>query len=253
VSAKARIRSETRDGGIALVTLDRPRANAIDSALVDELHETVRKAAGARALVLASSQPLFSAGWDLPAIRGRSREEMGAFVSQFCDLIREIFSFEAPVLAALPGHAIAGGLILAATADERLAADGDGLFGLSEVPLGVPLPRPLFELFRHLLGTRGAERLAAAGDNVSAARALEMGLVDRVVAAEDLLEATIDRARQLCGRSRSAYAAVKLEARGEALERFDRARRDDPFLDFWFSEEAQTRIAVLVDRLTKKS
>lgn len=247
------IRVDNRDDGIAVVTLDRPRANAIDSNFLDELHSAIRKVAGARALVLASSQPIFSAGWDLLSIRNRNREEMGVFLSEFCDLVREIFTFEAPVVAALPGHAVAGGLILAATADERFAADGDGLFGLSEVPLGVPLPRPLLEVFRHLLGTRGAERLAAAGDNVPVGRALEIGLVDRVVPPAELLEATIDRARQLCGRSRPAYAAVKLEARSEALERFDRARRDDPFLDFWFSPEAQRRIAALVDRLTKKS
>jgi enoyl-CoA hydratase len=247
------IRVDNREDGIAVVTLDRPRVNAIDSRLVDELHAAIRRLSGVRALVLASSQPVFSAGWDLPAIRGRSRAEMVTFVSEFCDLVREIFSFPSPVVAALPGHAIAGGLILAATADERIAADGDGLFGLSEVPLGVPLPRSLFEPFRHLLGVRGAERLAAAGDNVSVERALQIGLVDRVVPPADLLEATIDRARQLCGRSRSAYAAVKLEARSEALERFDCARRDDPFLDFWFSEEAQRRIGALVERLTKKS
>lgn len=246
------VRIDNREDGVAVVTLDRPRANAIDPKLIDELHSAIRKLTGARALVLASSQPLFSAGWDLPAIRSRNREEMGFFLSEFCDLVREIFTFPAPVIAALPGHAIAGGLILAATADERFAADGDGLFGLSEVPLGVPVPRPLFELFRHLLGTRGAERLASAGDNVSVGRALEMGLVDRVVPPAELLDAAIDRARQLCGRSRPAYAAVKLEARSEALDRFDRARRTDPFLDFWFSEEAQRRIGTLVDRLTKK-
>lgn len=247
------VRVDDREDGVSVVTLDRPRANAIDSRLVDELHAAIRKLAGARAVVLASSQPIFSAGWDLPAIRGRNREAMGVFLSEFCDLVREIFTFEAPVVAALPGHAIAGGLILAATADERFAADGDGLFGLSEVPLGVPLPRPLFEIFRHLLGSRGAERLAAAGDNVPVGRALELGIVDRVVPPEQLLDATIDRARQLAGRSRPAYVAVKLEARSEALQRFDRARRDDPFLDFWFSPEAQRRIAALVDRLTKKS
>lgn len=247
------IRVETHEDGIAVVTLDRPRANAIDPTLVDELHSAIRRLNGARALVLASSQPIFSAGWDLPVVCRRTRKEMATFVTDFCELVREIFSFPSPVVAALPGHAIAGGLILAATADERFAADGDGLFGLSEVPLGVPLPRPLFELFRHLLGTRGAERLAAAGDNVSVARALEIGIVDRVVPSADLLDATLDRARQLSRRSHSAYAAVKLEARAETLERFKRLCQDDPFLDFWFSEEAQGRIAALVERLTKKS
>jgi enoyl-CoA hydratase/carnithine racemase len=80
-----------------------------------------------------------------------------------------------------------------------------------------------------------------------------MGLVDRIVPAPELLDAALDRARQLAARSRAAYAAIKLRARAEAIERFDRAREGDPFLDFWFSDEAQRRIGALVERLTKKA
>ena len=178
---------------------------------------------------------------------------MSRFLAGFTGLMRELFVFDGPVVAALPGHAIAGGLILASAADERIAAEGKGEFGLSEVALGVPIPRACYEVFRHLLGDRGAERLAAAGDNVSAARALEMGLLDRIVAAADLLDAALERARQLAGRSRAAYTEIKKRARAETLARFDRAAEDDPFLDFWFSEEARRRIDGLVARLTKKS
>lgn len=251
--AATRVRSETRDGGIALLTLDRPRANAFDPALVAELRREVAAARDAAALVLASSQSLFSAGWDLPTVRGLARDEMASFLADFCALVREIFSFDAPVLAALPGHAIAGGMIVAIAADERIAAEGRGEFGLSEVVLGVPIPRPCYEIFRHQLGDRGAERLAAAGDNAPVGRALEMGLVDRIVPSDDLLDAVLDRARQLASRSRAAYAEIKRRARSEALQRFDRAADGDPFLDFWFSEEGRRRIDGLVARLTKKT
>jgi enoyl-CoA hydratase len=175
------------------------------------------------------------------------------FLADFTGLMRELFVFDGPVVAALPGHAIAGGLILASAADERIAADGKGEFGLSEVALGVPIPRACYEIFRHVLGDRGTERLAAAGDNVSGARALEMGLVDRIVPAVDLLDVAVERARQLAGRSRAAYREIKRRARAETLARFDRAAEGDPFLDFWFSEEARRRIDGLVARLTKKA
>lgn len=178
---------------------------------------------------------------------------MARFLADFCALIRRIFGFDAPILAALPGHAIAGGLILAAAADERIAAEGKGELGLSEVALGVPIPRSCSEVFRHLLGDRGAERLAAAGDNVSVARAFEIGLVDRVVAPGDLREAAVDRARQLARRSRAAYIEIKRRARAKALRRFDRAGESDPFLDFWFSDEARRRIDALVERLIRKT
>jgi enoyl-CoA hydratase len=246
------VRSEIRDGGVALLTLDRPRANAFNPELVAELANALHAATDARSLVLTSSQPLFSAGWDLPTVRALSREDMARFLADFCALVRALFAFEAPVVAALPGHAIAGGLIVAAAADERIAAEGKGELGLSEVALGVPIPRSCYEVFRHLLGERGAERIAAAGDNVPVERALEIGLVDRVVLAGDLLEAALDRARQLAGRSRAAYAEIKRRARAGALRRFDRAGESDPFLEFWFSDEARRRIDALVERLTKK-
>jgi enoyl-CoA hydratase len=237
---------------VALLTLDRPRANALNPELVAELSSALHASSDARALVLASSQSLFSAGWDLPAVRALGREEMARFLADFCALVRTIFAFEGPILAALPGHTIAGGLIVAASVDERIAADGKGELGLSEVALGVPIPRCCYEIFRHVLGERGAERLAAAGDNVPVERALEIGLVDRVVPAGDLLESALDRARQLAGRSRAAYAEVKRRARARALQRFDRADESDPFLEFWFSDEARRRIDALVERLTKK-
>lgn len=203
--------------------------------------------------MLASSQSLFSAGWDLPAVRALGREDMASFLADFCALVRLIFALDSPIVAALPGHAIAGGLIVAAAADERIAADGKGELGLSEVALGVPIPRSCYELFRHVLGERGAERLAAAGDNVSVTRAMEIGLVDRIVTAGDLSDAAVDRARQLAGRSRAAYAEIKRRARARTLRRFDRAAENDPFLDLWFSDEARRRIDALVERLTKKS
>jgi enoyl-CoA hydratase/carnithine racemase len=142
---------------------------------------------------------------------------------------------------------------VAATADERIAAEGKGELGLSEVALGVPIPRACYEVFRHVLGDRRAERLAAAGDNVPVSRAYEIGLVDYIVPAEDLLTAAVERARQLAGRSRAAYAEIKRRARADALFRFDRAFEGDPFLDFWFSDEARRRIDALIARLTKKA
>jgi enoyl-CoA hydratase/carnithine racemase len=209
--------------------------------------------AGARAIVLTSSQPLFSAGWDLRTVSSFDRGQMESFLGEFSQLLRRMFALETPLLAALPGHAIAGGLILASPADERIAAQGAGEYGLSEVALGVPIPRACYEIFRYVLGDREAERLAAAGDNVPVERALEIGLVDRIVPAADLLEAALDRARQLAGRSRAAYAEIKRRARARTLRRYDRALEGDPFLEFWFSDEARRRIDALVERLTKKT
>lgn len=239
---------------VAILTLDRPRANAFTPELVEELARAVAGSADAGAVVLASSVPgLFSAGWDLPHLIGQDRKAFEEFVLGYCELIRQIFAFPLPVVAALPGHAIAGGLIFAAAADERIAAQGRGEVGLSEVLLGVPVPACLLEIFRHAIGSRATERLAATGENLSFEQALAAGLIDRLVPAESLLAEAVARAGLLAGRPREAHAAIKLRSRAGAMARFDQARAGDPFADFWFSADAQSRIAALVSKLTKKS
>jgi enoyl-CoA hydratase len=241
-------------GGIAVLTLDRPPANAFAPELVLRLRAALRESAGARALVLASAQPgFFSAGWDLPRISAMARPEMKEYLESFCDLVVEIFAYPAPVVAALPGHAIAGGLIVACAADERYAVEGAARFGLSEVSLGVPLPACCLELFAYVLGPRPTERLTASAQNLPADQALSLGLLDRVVPAADLLDASLERASHLARGSAAAYAEVKRRARADTVARFDAARKDDPFLDFWFSPDARTRISALVEKLIGKA
>ena len=144
---------------------------------------------------------MFSAGWDLPLLVDRDRKAHGGFVGAYCDLVRQLFVFGPPVVAALPGHAIAGGLIFAMAADERIAAEGKGKFGLSEVILGVSVPQCLMEPFRHVLGPRVMERLAATGENRTSTGALAVGLSTAPCRADELLDAAVERARVLAGLS----------------------------------------------------
>jgi enoyl-CoA hydratase/carnithine racemase len=247
------VRSEVRDE-IAILTLDRPKANAFSPELVSDLSAALKAQGRARGVVVASALPgMFSAGWDLPLLVDRDRVRMHEFIGAFCDLVRQIFVFGPPVVAALPGHAIAGGLIAAMAADERIAAQDRGKFGLSEVVLGVSVPACLMEPFRHVVGARHMERLAATGENVTVEQAVAIGLVDRIVPAAELLDRAVERARVLAGLSGAAYAAIKLRSRAAALARFDQARDHDPFLDFWFSDDARFRIRDMVARLSSRS
>lgn len=246
------VRTEVRDE-IAILTLERPKANAFSPELVADLAAALAAQGKARGVVLASAFPgMFSAGWDLPLMVDRDRAAMESFVGDYSALVRQIFVFGPPVVAALPGHAIAGGLIAAMAADERIAAEGRGKFGLSEVILGVSVPACLMEPFRHVVGPRHMERLAATGESVTVEQALGIGLVDRVVPAAELLDRAFERARFLSGLSGAAYAAVKLRSRAAAIARFDQARDHDPFLDFWFSDDAQFRIRDMVARLKSR-
>lgn len=246
------VRTEIRDE-VAILTLDRPKANAFSPELVAALSEALKAQEDARAVVLASALPgMFSAGWDLPRIVDWDRAAMERFIAGYCDLVRQVFVFGPPLVAALPGHAIAGGLIVAMGADERLVAKGKGKFGLSEVILGVSVPQCLMEPFRHVVGARHMERLAATGENLGVEEALAIGLVDRIVPAEELLDRAVERARFLGGLAPAAYASIKRRSRSAAVARFDQARDHDPFLDFWFGEDARFRIKDMVARLTSR-
>ena len=243
------------EDGIAVVSLDRPPANAFAPDLVSRLRAVLRERAGAKAIVLTSANPkLFSAGWDLPLISALDRAGMKDYLENYLDLVREVFVFRGPFLAALTGHAIAGGLIVASAADERYAAEGAGRFGLSEVALGVPLPACCLELFRYLLGSRTMERLTASAENMPSDRALAMGLLDRVVPSAGLLDSALERARQLSRGSALAYAEVKRRARAEAMARFDAGPkgRSLPRLLVQF-RDARDRIAALMEKLTGKT
>ena len=144
-------------------------------------------------------------------------------MAEYSALVRQLFVFGPPVVAALNGHAIAGGLIAVMGADERIAAEGKSKFGLSEVILGVSVPACLMEPFRHVVGPRHMERLAATGENVSVDRALAIGLVDRVVPVWE--EDAFPLARQLAreeglfvGMSSGAIAFVALAVARELGE-----------------------------------
>ncbi|HTR02069.1 MAG TPA: enoyl-CoA hydratase/isomerase family protein [Thermoanaerobaculia bacterium] len=246
------VRTDVRDG-IAVLSLDRPRANAFSPELVAELSSALAAQTSARAVVLTSAVPgMFSAGWDLRLLVDAERPAMEEFVAAYCELVRQVFVFGPPVVAALPGHAVAGGLIAVMGADERLAAEGKGKLGLSEVVLGVSVPQCLMEPFRHVVGARQMERLAATGENLGVDQARAIGLVDAVVPAEELLDRAVERARVLAGLSGAAYAAIKRRSRAAAIARFDQARDHDPFLDFWFSEDARFRLKDMVARLSSR-
>jgi enoyl-CoA hydratase len=246
------VRTERRDE-IAILTLDRPKANAFSPELVAALSEALAAQTRSRGVVLASALPgLFSAGWDLKHILDYDRPAMEEFVGTYCDLVRQTFVFGPPLVAALSGHAVAGGLIVAMGADERIAAEGKGKLGLSEVILGVSVPQCLMEPFRHVVGPRAMERLAATGENLTVEQARAIGLIDRVVPAGELLERAVERVQVLAGLSAPAYAAIKLRSRAAAIARFDQARDHDPFLDFWFGEDARFRIKDMVARLSAR-
>ena len=169
--------------GIAVLTLARPPVNALDVELCTAVAEGLRgpRVDGARAVVLTGAGRVFSAGVDLRSVVSGGVEYPRRLLPALTDMFRMAFTLPVPLVAAVNGHAIAGGCVLAACADVVLMSEGR--IGLPEVRVGVPFPRAAIEVVRHAVGDVGARRLMLGAETVvPAAEAVALGLVGRVVA-----------------------------------------------------------------------
>ena len=228
-------RREDGGGGVAVVRFDRPPANAIDlpvteefGALLDELEKAPPKA-----VVLTGTGGTFSAGLDLKAVPAYGPAQRRALVLSINRMVRRLYGFPRPVAAAINGHAMAGGLVLALACDLRIAAAGTCKLALSEVNVGIPFPLGPMLIVNETVSAGTRRDLALFGRVFDPAAAHAAGFVDEVVEAERLLARTIERARALA--SLPGYAAIKAPLRAAALAELGRAEAaaDDPILKLW--------------------
>jgi len=238
------IRIESRDGGVRVLTLDRPPANALDEALLVELGEALAAAQhddAVRALVLAGAGPFFSGGFDLTTPR-RDAVQARALRTLYRDVHVRLLAFPKPTLAQLSGHAIAGGLVLVLACDYRLGATGDYRLGLNEVAIGASFPRAALEIVRLRLAHARATELLLGAALYPASQALRLGVVDELLPPETLPDTMLRRAARMGAFPREAYAHTKAALLDEALARIMRESpdADDRAGSVWSTAESRT-------------
>src|SRR5258705_907212 len=147
--------------GVAVLTIDRPPANAMDLALLGDLVEAVEGVAASvpPALVLAGRDGFFSAGADLKAVPAYGPAEQRGMVDAINRMALSVYGLPCPVVCAVTGHAIAGGMVLALCGDHRVAST-EGRYGLTEVKVGVPYPQAAIGVVRAELPAPAARVLA---------------------------------------------------------------------------------------------
>jgi enoyl-CoA hydratase len=229
------IAREDRDG-VRVLALARPPVNAIDLGLVQALGAALADAeadAGCRALVLTGAAGVFSAGIDtrrIPAYDAAQRAEMLRGLNR---TVLALYAFPKPAVAAISGHALGGGLVLALCCDVRVAARGAFRLGLLEAIAGVPFPAGPLTAVRAELSPERARRLALTSVVFGPEDPLAEGVVDRVVAPEALPGEALAEARTLL--AQPAFAAVKRQLRAEAVAKLRHivAADDEPMLASW--------------------
>lgn len=249
------VTSTTSSAGIAIIRMNARHGNALNDDLVEGLSRAVDGATGdpgVRGLLLASGGKLFSPGLDLVELSGYDRPEMERFMGRFGDLMLSLFSSGKPVFAAVSGHAVAGGCVLALTADRRILKRG-ALMGLNEIQVGVPLPFGVAHLLRESVSAARLEEIALLGRNYSDDEAVEAGLAHEVHETEGFEGYCLERLGEYAAKDPRAFALTKSYLRSAAIDRIrahDRDHRGE-FLDCWFSDSTRKRITEIVASLRK--
>jgi 3,2-trans-enoyl-CoA isomerase len=239
---------------VAEIRMDRPPANALNHALVDELLaalDTVQ-ASGARALILTGRPGMFSGGLDVPALIDCKRPEIERFWQQFFRLSGRLAASPVPVIAALSGHAPAGGAVLALQCDYRIGINGNFKIGLNEVQVGLPVPGTILLALEEVIGLRLARRIATRGTLLPMTEALAIGLVDELVEPDVLIPTALTRARELLALPPVAMNTTRLAGKARLIAAYSTCSDVATATDWWFSTETQTEMRKLVERLAKK-
>ncbi|BCJ47198.1 enoyl-CoA hydratase [Actinoplanes ianthinogenes] len=189
--------------GITVVRLAHGKVNALDLELLERITATFTAldTGPAPAIVLTGTGRAFSAGVDLWRIIDGGAAYVHAFLPALEAAFLAVFTVGKPVVAALNGHAIAGGAILAAGCDHRIMADGAGTIGVTELRVGVPFPASALEILGHAYGEPQARRQIIAADTLGPAAALAAGRVDELSPPEELLKSAVATARRLAAQT----------------------------------------------------
>ena len=247
----------TTDNGIATVTIAHGKANALDMELSEELAQCFEQISesAARAVVITGQGHIFSAGVDLIRLSSAGPDYVRKFLPALHRSFSAVFFCPKPVVAAINGHAIAGGCVLACAADRRIMTRANGRIGVTELLVGVPFPAMAFEIMRFAVPARHLPGSMFTGATYDVDAALERGLVDAVVPPDELMPSAIAAAEQLAALSPAAFAQTKAQLRAEARERVERTgtATDKIATDIWAAESTLRYIRDYVASTLKKA
>lgn len=209
-----------RDGEVAILTMDDGKVNAFTVPQFEGLEQVLDEVerSDARACVVTGRAGYLSAGLNLKAMAVMSLAEKRDLVAAMGRAMLKLFLFPRPAVAAVSGHALGAGAMLALACDVRLFADGPFKFGLNEVPAGLFVPSYAIELMRAGAPAERLTELCGHGRVLSPSEALSFGIAEQQVAPESLVAAAVVRAKSLGTLTGFGYAMTKQLVRGPAAD-----------------------------------
>jgi enoyl-CoA hydratase len=216
---------------VARMTIDRPPANAMTVELVDEIATALEQLAAhpPQAIVLTGRDPFFSGGADLKVLPGYGPTQRHQFVQGFNRMVIAAYGMPCPLIGAITGHAIAGGLVFALCCDVRIASLA-GRYGLTEVKVGVPYPQAAIIAVGAELAPHAARRLALGNALTDANDCVALGVFDEAVQPEKVITRTWEVAAELAAMPGNVYTRTKRDLRNTALTQMRTRASSDPLL-----------------------
>lgn len=242
---------------LALITLTRAKSNALNRELITELGDIMYSIANddqIGGVIISGRAPFFSAGLDLIELYNYDADELRSFWALFLDFTAKLVAFKKPLVAAINGHAPAGGCVIALACDSRVMATGNFIIGLNEVPVGIIVPDSIFQLYSFWIGKGAASRSLLEGKLFTPEEALSIGLVDELVNPDSIMTAAERRIRKYMAFEPNTWQQSKLNIRKEiiATTAVDQAATLETLLAQWWAPSTRNILKMLIDNLQKK-
>jgi enoyl-CoA hydratase len=244
-------------GEIGIFRMHHGKANALDLEFCEEIVKRLDEAnqSAIRALVITGHGAMFSAGVDLFRVLHGGPAYVRSFLPALKKAFEALLYLQKPVVAAINGHAIAGGCVLACAADLRLMALDSGRIGIPELRVGVPFPAVALEMVRMIVAPADFRALVYEGATLSPKEANEIGLVDATVAPEELLDRAVALAESLAAIPPEVFAMTKRQMRHPLMKRIrEGAAEFDAAIDnLWTTPATLAAIRAYVARTLNRS
>jgi enoyl-CoA hydratase len=205
------------DGQVATLTMDDGKRNALSPAMFDEIYAALaRVEKEGAAVVITGREGVLSAGFDLKVMKKGGVPAVKMLRSGYA-LTARLLSFPTPVVIASPGHAYAMGAFMLMSGDYRFGVPGPYTYVANEVAIGLPMPRVACEVLRLRLNPAARERAVTLSETFTPEQAVEVGFLDALAPAEELLETAREKARALLELDPEAHAISKKRLRADTL------------------------------------
>jgi enoyl-CoA hydratase len=247
----------TEQNGIVTLRMAHGKANALDLEFMQALSANLLELAemdDVHAIILTGTGSIFSAGVDLFRIVESDVDYTREFLTALDRATLELFTLPKPVVAAVNGHAIAGGCVLTEACDYRLMVNGKGRIGAPELLVGVPFPPTILEVLRFAIPNQHLSPLIYSGLTMLAEDAAQRGIVDEITDAETLEARALDVAKMLAALPIEAFRLTKRQLRNEAVRK---ARRyagefDSAAVELWTSDATRAGIRAYLEKTIKR-